>query len=353
MLVGVALYPVGVELSEPQDLLRIVSTPPHRSRLSNMRIAVIGGTGHVGTFLVPRLVAGGHEVIALSRGTREPYVSDPAWEQVRRVRVDREAQESAGTFAATVAGLEAEVVIDMVCFTESSARALVDGLRGRIAHLIHCGSLWMHGPSLKLPITEDNASPAIGSYGVQKAAIARLLAEETQAGGLITTSLHPGHISGPGWPPINPLGNLDPGVWDTLAAGEELSIPGLGTELMHHVHADDVAQAFELAVSHREAAAGHAFNVVAPAALTVRGFAQIAASWFDQEAVLRSVSWEEFRAQTTAEFADQSWEHLSRSQFASIDKARRLLDYAPNFEPEAAARAAVESLPDLPRPIRP
>ena len=317
-----------------------------------MRIAVVGGTGHVGTFLVPRLVSAGHEVVALSRGTREPYLPNPAWAQVRRVVVDRESLESAGDFPATVADLDVEVVIDMVCFTESSAQALVNGLRGRIAHLIHCGSIWMYGPSLKVPITEDNAAPPIGPYGVHKAAIARLLQEETRAGGLITTSLHPGHISGPGWPPINPLGNLDRGVWDTLAAGEELRIPGLGTELLHHVHADDVAQAFELAVSHREAAAGQAFNVVAPAALTVRGYAQIAASWFGQEAVLRSVSWEEFRAQTTAEFAEQSWEHLSRSQFASIDKASRLLGYAPNFEPEAAARAAVESLPDFPRPMR-
>ncbi|MFZ0215941.1 MAG: NAD-dependent epimerase/dehydratase family protein, partial [Candidatus Dormiibacterota bacterium] len=34
------------------------------------RIVVIGATGHVGTYLVPRLVRAGHEVLALSRGTR-------------------------------------------------------------------------------------------------------------------------------------------------------------------------------------------------------------------------------------------------------------------------------------------
>ena len=34
------------------------------------RIVVIGATGHIGTYLVPRLVDGGHEVIAVSRGTR-------------------------------------------------------------------------------------------------------------------------------------------------------------------------------------------------------------------------------------------------------------------------------------------
>ena len=33
-----------------------------------MRIVVIGATGHIGTFLVPRLVERGHKVVALSRG---------------------------------------------------------------------------------------------------------------------------------------------------------------------------------------------------------------------------------------------------------------------------------------------
>ena len=37
------------------------------------RIVVIGATGHIGTYLVPRLVRGGHEVIAISRGAHEPY----------------------------------------------------------------------------------------------------------------------------------------------------------------------------------------------------------------------------------------------------------------------------------------
>jgi hypothetical protein len=53
--------------------------------------------------------------------------------------------------------------------------------------------------------------------------------------------------------------------------------PGIGREFMHHVHADDVAQAFEAAVVRRDAAAGEDFNIVVPSALNVRGYAQIAA----------------------------------------------------------------------------
>ena len=67
-----------------------------------MRIAVIGGTGHVGTFLVPRLVRRGHEVINLSRGRRSPYAGDETWRQVRHVSVDRVAEDQANTFARRV-----------------------------------------------------------------------------------------------------------------------------------------------------------------------------------------------------------------------------------------------------------
>jgi nucleoside-diphosphate-sugar epimerase len=311
-----------------------------------VRIVVIGGSGHVGSFLVPRLVRAGNEVIALSRGTSSPYIDDDAWSDVRQIAVDRAAEDAAGTFGRRVADLDADAVIDMICFTPDSAAALVEALRGHTGHLVHCGSIWRYGPSVKQPMREDDASPPFGEYGTQKAAIAELLQAETRAGGLLTTVLQPGHISGPGWPPIGPLGNLDPKVWYALSAGREIAVPGLGAELMHHVHADDVAQAFQLAVEHRDAAAGQSFNVVAPSALTVRGYLAIAAGWFGRTAVTRSVSWAEFRSGTSPELGDSSWEHLSRSQYASIEKARTLLGYAPAFEPEAAALEGVRWLID-------
>ena len=311
-----------------------------------MRIVIIGCSGHVGSFLIPRLVAAGHEVVNLTRGASAPYVANEAWSEVEQILVDRAAEDAAGTFGQRVAALEAEVVVDMICFTPESASALVAALRGRIGHLVHCGTIWRYGPSMKQPMREDDTSSPFGEYGTRKAAIAELLAAETRSGGLVTTVLQPGHISGPGWVPIGPLGNLDPAVWYAVSAGQEIAVPGLGAELMHHVHADDVAQAFQLAIEHRDPAAGESFNVVAPSALTVRGFLAIAAGWFAQTTRTRSVSWAEFRSGTTAEFADSSWQHLSRSQYASIEKARALLGYAPTFEPEAAVLDGVRWLID-------
>src|SRR5262245_48847552 len=71
-----------------------------------MRTVIIGGTGHVGTYLVPRLVEAGFEVICVSRQQRQPYQAHGAWHAVRHVEIDRTAAEQSGAFGAQIRALE-------------------------------------------------------------------------------------------------------------------------------------------------------------------------------------------------------------------------------------------------------
>jgi len=308
-----------------------------------MRIAVIGGTGHVGTYLVPRLVRGGHEVVALSRGERQPYHPAPEWGAVARLAVDRDAEDAAGTFGGRIAALGADVVIDMICFTPESARQLVDALRPARPLLLHCGTIWVHGPAARVPIGEDEPRTPFGEYGTGKAAIEALLWRETIAGGVPSVVLHPGHISGPGWPVITPAGNLDPDVWRRMATGAPLALPDLGLGVLHHVHADDVAQAFERALT-RPAAIGASFHVVAGQAMTLRGLATGVAAWFGREPVLDLVDWPEFARRAGADNAAATRAHVERSIAASIDRARAVLGYAPRYTTLDALREALRWL---------
>ncbi len=294
------------------------------------RVVVIGATGHIGSYLVPRLVRAGHDVTAMSRGTRDPYHASPQWNSVTRITVDREAQDAEGTFGAQVAALRPDVVIDLVCFTAASAQQLVDALRPSRPLLVHCGTIWVHGPALRVPVTEDEPRTAYGEYGVGKAEIEALLHQETLAGGVPAVVLHPGHISGPGWPVITPAGNLDPAVWTSLATGRPLALPDHGLGVLHHVHADDVAQAFERAMS-RPAAVGASFHVVAEQAMTLRGLATGVAGWFGREPVLDFVDWPEFERRAGPEHAEATRQHTFRSITASIARARQTLGYAPRF----------------------
>jgi len=306
------------------------------------RIVVIGATGHVGSYLVPRLVRAGHEVSALSRGEREPYVPAPEWRAVERVIVDREAEDAAGRFGDRIAALGADAVVDMLCFTRESAEQLVEALRPSRPLHVHCGTIWVHGAAARVPITEDEPRSAFGEYGTGKAAIEALLHRETIAGGVPSIVLHPGHITGP-WPSITPAGNLDADVWRRLASGEPVALPGLGLGVLHHVHADDVAQAFERALT-RPAAIGASFHVAAEQAMTLRGLAEGVAGWFGRPANLEFVDWPEYARKVGSEHAGVTREHVARSIAASIERARDVLGYRPRFSALEALRDSVRHL---------
>ncbi|MBN1294313.1 MAG: NAD(P)-dependent oxidoreductase [Candidatus Latescibacteria bacterium] len=307
-----------------------------------MRAIIIGGSGHVGTYLVPRLVESGYEVINISRGNRKPYRPHAVWSQVEQITLNRSEKESAGTFGREIVKLKPDIVIDMICFTEPSAKQLVEALRGNIRHFLHCGTIWVHGHSAVVPTTENQPRQPFGEYGIQKAAIETYLLHEARQNGFPVTILHPGHIVGPGWPPLNPAGHFNLDAFQQLAAGKSLTLPNLGMETVHHVHADDVAQAFMKAVEYWSTATGESFHVVSPKALTLRGYAEAISAWFGKTPDLEFLPWEKWRTTVTPEDAEMTWDHIAHSPNCSIQKARRLIDYNPRYSSLEAVYEALE-----------
>lgn len=307
-----------------------------------MRIAIIGGTGHIGSFLTPRLYDAGHSVVCISRGLKEPYLQHPAWAAIERLEIDRAVEESAGRFGEQIAALQAEVVIDLTCYRLESAQQLAEALRGRVAQLVHCGTIWVHGPSVEVPTTEAAPRTAFGDYGKRKVAIEAFLLSE--AAHLPVTILHPGHLVGPGWVPINPAGNFNPQIFSMLLQGKKISLPNLGMETVHHVHADDVAQCFVRAIERRSEAVGESFHVVSGAALTLRGYAEQVAEWFGQTAQLEFLSWEAWQQGATERDAAVTWDHIAHSPNCSIAKARMRLGFEPRYRSLEAVRESLDWL---------
>jgi nucleoside-diphosphate-sugar epimerase len=162
--------------------------------------------------------------------------------------------------------------------------------------------------------------------------------------GFPATILHPGHIVGRGWVPLNPAGNFNPEVFAAIARGQTLTLPNLGLETVHHVHADDVAQGFERALNARQASAGESFHLVSPAALSLRGYAERMFAWFGQQPSLDFLPWGEWRKTASEEDARETLEHISHSPCCSIEKARRLLGYQPRYTSLEAVTESVEWL---------
>ena len=233
----------------------------------------------------------------------------------------------------------------MICFTLESAQHLVEALRGQVRHFLHCSTCWVHGKTTEIPVTEDKPRRPIGEYGVRKAAIEAYLHDEARRNGFPETCILPGHIVGEGWVPLNPQANFNPDVYAQLARGDAVTLPNYGLDVVHHVHADDVAQLFMKALSNWNAALGESFHAVSPAALNLRGYAEAVAAWFGKEAHLSFAPFESWKAAVSERDAASSWGHLEHSPNCySLFKAQRLLDYQPRYTSLQAVYEAVQRL---------
>jgi nucleoside-diphosphate-sugar epimerase len=125
--------------------------------------------------------------------------------------------------------------------------------------------------------------------------------------------------------------------------GEELVLPNLGMEMLHHVHADDIARWIIPAIEHRAQSVGEVFNTVSEQAVTLRGYAETVYRWFGKEARL---SFKPFDAwiNDLGEWADSTRGHIIRSSCHSIEKSHQRLGYKPRYTSFGAIHEAVDAL---------
>ncbi|SEQ52859.1 Nucleoside-diphosphate-sugar epimerase [Devosia sp. YR412] len=308
------------------------------------RIVVIGGSGHVGSYLLPRLVQLGHQVLNVSRGAARPYRSHYAWNHIQNVTMDRSAEEEAGTFGSKIADLGADIVVDMISFDLVSTQHVVEALQGKIGHYIFCSTIWVYGGLTTVPSAETEPVSPIDDYGRGKAESEAWLMEQARVHGFPATAFRPGHIVGEGWYPTSPRGNSDPSVFSLIARGEELLLPNLGLEMVHHVHADDVAQWIIRAIENRAATIGEVFNTVSDQAVTLKGYAEAVYRWFGKEPRLSFVPMDAWLATLDEEFRENSRGHVIRSSCHSIEKSRRRIGYSPRYTSLEAVQESMLAL---------
>jgi len=295
-----------------------------------MKTVVIGGCGHIGSYLVPKLVNAGHNVICISRGKSKPYKEDTAWKEVEQMFMDRE-KETGGEFEKKIAALNADIVIDLINFTVEQTKCMTDALKGtNLSHYIYCSSIWAHGKATTMPVIEDQPKFPLDEYGIQKAKSEDFLHILYRKEGFPETVIMPGQISGPGWVIINPTANHDYWIFDKIRHGEEIALPNFGMETLHHVHADDVAQVFFNAINHRKGALGESFHAVGAESITLLGYAQMLYRWFGHEEKIKLLPWDEWCNYTKdKDFIDKTYYHIIRGGYYSIEKGKRLIEYNP------------------------
>lgn len=306
-----------------------------------MKIVVIGGTGHIGTYLCPMLTEDGHEVICVSRGLNKPYDERMSWDRVSMLQLDRLSMPRE-VFAEKMADLSAEIVIDLINFKLDDVQAMAKALSGKVEHYIYCSSCWAEGRAEILPVNPDNNDKhPLCEYGRQKHASEQYLLNEWRKHGFPVTIIMPGQISGPGWEIINPWGCRLMRCNEIIKSGGKLCLPNFGMETIHHVHAEDVARLFACAVKSRENALGEKFYAVSGQSITLYGYANLLYKFYGKTPDIEFLSWMEWQVYIKTEckgkYPDgvveqqlvESYLHLTRSGYFSIDKESRLLGYKP------------------------
>lgn len=208
-------------------------------------------------------------------------MEDSAWEKITHLSLDRSKEKN---FARKIAELNADVVIDLINFDISETKQMVAELsKTKLSLYLYCSSIWAHGRAEVLPVDPNVKKYPLDSYGIDKYQSELYLKEEFRTNGFPATIIMPGQISGPGWTIINPQSTTDLSVFQKIANGEEIILPNLAMETLHHVHAHDVAKMFVNAMQHRNQSLGESFHAVAEESLTLYGYALTVYRYFDQE----------------------------------------------------------------------
>jgi nucleoside-diphosphate-sugar epimerase len=307
-----------------------------------VKVLVIGGTGHTGGYLVRDLVAAGHEVVTVSRGRTSPYLEGPFWNAVRRVTLDRREGEQDGRLGELLVEVEPEAVVDITCYEPESAEQLVALLAGKIGHVVHVGTAWVHGEADEIPTPETWRGRPLNDYARKKLAIQDFYLQAFEQAGFPVTIVNPTQITGPGKMFVTPEGDKDVGYLDRMRAGEEVPLPAFGRPLVQHVHPRDVAQVMRRALEQRNAATGQVYNASSARAMTYHGLFRLLRDRFGSDCTSRPMSLKDYQD----EFGPNETvrQHMIQPCCVDIRKAADQLGYEPAY---TAAEAVLEALEDL------
>lgn len=296
-----------------------------------MKVCVIGGTGHIGSHLVPMLVEVGHEVVVVSSG-RTATPEDTRWKSVRTV------QQSYGIegWASAVSELRSEVVIDIL---QGDTPTLYKATRETCEHLIVCGSLWMFGLPRIVPTPEETQATCLFE-GYDRRYEQMLQTKDRAASeGRAFTAVMPPNICGPGKIPLDGEGGRSLEVHLAHKRGERVFLPDPGNNLIGPCDAEDVARGFFCAAQNREAAANEIFNVGSAYALTALQFVETYGDIYGTAIPVELVSWREFEQEVLPDIGS-NW-HFKANMCPDISKIARKLGYIPAHTPEQSMERAV------------
>jgi UDP-glucose 4-epimerase len=233
-----------------------------------MRTLVTGGAGYIGSVVAKQLIDAGHEVIVLDDLSRGHAAAVPAGAQhVKASLLDRPALERplAGIDAVlhfAALALVAESVAHPERYWENNligTRHLLDTMRAHgVGKLVFSSTCATYGQPETVPISEDEPTAPVNSYGASKLAVDLMIRDECRAHGLAATSLRYFNVAGASGElgeDHRPETHLIPLVLQAASGvREHISVYGTdyptrdGTAVRDYIHIEDLGEAHLLAL---------------------------------------------------------------------------------------------------------
>jgi len=316
-----------------------------------VKVALTGATGYTGGHVLNALRARGDDVVALARAEGARRLAAAG---TRVVEGDLASEDA---LRRLVDGAEAVVHIAAVYRTaghpdayyrevnvHGTARLADAAASAGVRRFVHTSTVGVHGHVAHPPADEDAPMAPGDIYQETKAEGERAALARHGTNGMSVAVVRPGAIYGPGETRLLKL-------FRAIARGR-YAVVGSGRALYHPVFIDDLVQGFLLALDRPEAA-GQSFIVAGPRYVSQSELAALIARHTGGRVLpFRVPAWPLQLAGALCEaicvpFGIDPPIHRRRVDFwvknraFRIDKARRLLGYAPRFDlDEGVARTA-------------
>ncbi len=323
-----------------------------------MRVALTGASGYTGGRILAALRARGDEVSALVRG-RSP--SDVVRSLATRV-VEGDLADAAA-LAELVQGCAAVVHVAAVYRTAGhpdsyyhdvnvggTERLLEAAARSGVRRFVHTSTVGVHG-DVKAPPADECAPIAPGDvYQATKAEAEALALRYHRTRGVPVAVVRPGAIYGPGETRLLKL-------FRAIAQGR-YAIVGSGRSFYHPVYIDDLVQGFLLALE-REEAVGQAFLICGPRYVSQSELAALIARHTGGRVLpfhipARPLQWAGDVVEAICvplgidpPLHRRRVDFWTKSRAFTIEKARRLLGYAPRVDLDEGIARTVASYREL------
>lgn len=193
-----------------------------------MRVIVIGGSGFVGSALVPELLSHGCEVVLINRGSRPV-------DHVECLVADRNDPVALAEALRSIDA--ADAVIDTCAYTGKQAE-IAWSLAPRVRRWVHLGSAAVYVDAVRRPAREEDpigGAEVWADYGREKSAADAFLLSRDAPGLCI---LRPPYLYGP----RNDV-DRETFVWARLLRGRPVVLPSDGATPLQFLHVADLARA--------------------------------------------------------------------------------------------------------------